>query len=131
MSRTNNKTKSMMILISLHNNNTVDDIRCNQLVWDLLSPSPRINDEKFQNIETMVVKSPSVLAKDIEDEAKIGNKMHNGSFRGNSFRGGRAGFRSRFRMRSRGSMRGRGFFQGAPDVDTKNCLRSDEEPSRQ
>ena len=48
--------------------------------------------------------------------------MHNG------FRGGRAGFRSRFRMRSRGSMRGRGFFQGAPDVDTKNCLRSDEEP---
>ncbi|KAH3717053.1 hypothetical protein DPMN_059833 [Dreissena polymorpha] len=53
MSSTNNKTKSMMILISLHNNKTVDD-----------------------------------TAKDIEDEAKIGNKMHNGSFRGNSFRAG-------------------------------------------
>ena len=62
----------------------------------------------------------SKSAKDIEDAAKIGNKMQYGSFRGNSFRGGRARFRGRFRVRSRGAMCERVYFQGAPAVDTKN-----------
>ena len=51
-------------------------VRCNQLVWDLLSPSPRINDEKLQNIETTVVKSPSVLAKVVNEVATLEKTLH-------------------------------------------------------
>ncbi|KAH3790679.1 hypothetical protein DPMN_168885 [Dreissena polymorpha] len=49
--------------------------------------------------------------------------MQYGLFRGNSFCGGRAGFRGRFMVRSRGAMRGRGYFEGAPAVYTKNYQR--------
>ncbi|KAH3790722.1 hypothetical protein DPMN_168929 [Dreissena polymorpha] len=51
-------------------------VRCNQLVWDLLSPSTRINDKKFQNIETIVVKSATVLAKKVNEVATLEKTQH-------------------------------------------------------
>ncbi|KAH3873485.1 hypothetical protein DPMN_036720 [Dreissena polymorpha] len=70
----------------------------------------------------------SKAAKEIEDAAKIGNKMQQyGPYRchGGNFRGGRAGFRGRFRIRTGGV--GRGYYPGSAGhavVDPKNSARS-------
>ena len=69
----------------------------------------------------------SKAAKEIEDAAKIGNRMQYGNYRGysGSFRGGRAGFRGRFRSRPRGIGRGRGYYPGSAghSGDPKNSAR--------
>ena len=46
-------------------------VKCNQLVWDLISPNARTTDKKLQNIEISVVKSATILAKMVDKTAKI------------------------------------------------------------
>ena len=46
-------------------------VKCNLLVWDLISPNARTTDKKLQNIEISVVKSATTLAKLVDKTAKI------------------------------------------------------------
>ena len=46
-------------------------VKCNQLVWDLISPNAHTTDKKLQNIEISVVKSATILAKMVDKTAKI------------------------------------------------------------
>lgn len=50
-------------------------VKCNQLVWDLISPSARTTDKKLQNVETSVVKSATILAKLVDKFAKVEKKL--------------------------------------------------------
>ena len=50
-------------------------VKCNQLVWDLISPNARTTDKKLQNVETSVVKAATVLTKMVDQVAKLEKQM--------------------------------------------------------
>jgi len=56
-------------------------VKCNLLVWALLSPNACTTDKKLQDIETSVIKSANVLTKMVDQVAKLEQKLkENGEY---------------------------------------------------
>lgn len=55
-------------------------VKTNQLIWDLISPYTQTCDRKMQNIEKSVVKAATLLAKTVNDLAKLDKEKNTDEF---------------------------------------------------
>lgn len=55
-------------------------VKTNQLIWDLISPYTQTCDRKMQNIEKSVVKAATLLAKMVNDLAKLEKEKNTDEF---------------------------------------------------